>query len=199
MFFRNLKIRFFKISCQLCTMFSVTTLISSKYQRQAKIGTTYRSSFRRAPSKNLSIRPSTYRKTRWSTFLKKIKLRCFLVKQQKEDYEIKNTYRVNFFTIYAKYNRIYRVETQFTYLQQFYMQSFSYIHIWFIRSNLSVAPGPFTLQVVPRKLNVALARRSRSQIIFRLCVVKNFENFTGKRLCKSTFLTKMQSSALQLY
>ena len=30
--------------------------------------TTYRSSFRRAPSKKVSIRPSTYQKTRWSTF-----------------------------------------------------------------------------------------------------------------------------------
>ena len=30
--------------------------------------TTYRSSFRRAPSKKVSTRPSTYQKTRWSTF-----------------------------------------------------------------------------------------------------------------------------------
>ena len=30
--------------------------------------TTYRSAFRRIPLKNVSIRPLTYHKTRWSTF-----------------------------------------------------------------------------------------------------------------------------------
>ena len=34
---------------------------------------------------------------------------------------------------------------------------------------------------------------------FKLGVVKDFVNFTGKRLCWSTFLIKMQGSALQLY
>ena len=75
---------------------------------------------------------------------KKFKLRyCFLVKQQKEAYELKSTNRVNFFTIYTQYNRIYlKVETQFTYIQWFYIYGFTYIHgsyvptsSWFIRSN----------------------------------------------------------------
>ena len=36
---------------------------------QAKLlKTTYRSAFPRVPTKNVSIRPSTYQKTRWSTF-----------------------------------------------------------------------------------------------------------------------------------
>ena len=75
----------------------------------------------------------------------------------------------------------------------------TYLHTWFICSNLSVAPGPFTLQVVSRKLNVALARSSRLQIIFKLGVVNDFANFTGKRLRWSIFLIKIQGSALQLY
>ena len=54
-------------------------------------------------------------------------------------------------------------------------------------SNLSVAPGRFTLQVVPRKLNVALASSSHSQMIFKLGVVKDFTNFTGKRLLEYLF------------
>ena len=35
-------------------------------------------------------------------------------------------------------------------------------------------------------------RSSRSQIFFKIGVLKNFANFTGKHLCKNLFLTKLQ-------
>ena len=43
-----------------------------------------------------------------------------------------------------------------------------------------------------------LYRSSRSQMLFEIDVLKNFSNFTGKHLCWSLFLIKLQAG-LQLY
>ena len=45
---------------------SVWTILYGQLGKLLK--TTYRSAFRRVPLKNISIRPSTYQKTRWRTF-----------------------------------------------------------------------------------------------------------------------------------
>ena len=44
-----------------------------------------------------------------------------------------------------------------------------------------------------------LHRSSRSRIFFKIGVFKNFSNFTGKHLCQSFFLIKLQSWTLQFY
>ena len=133
-------------------------------------------------------------------------------------------YHFNFFIIHAKYNNIYRVKIQFTYLQvyihsfpssskqEFYNEAsifwrqhhgahqrehFEFWALW--------KPENWTLQdlslsqVMPRKLNVALPRCSFSQMIFKIGVLKDFANFTGKQFCWSLFLVKIQASSLQLY
>ena len=40
----------------------------------------------------------------------------------------------------------------------------------------------------------ATIRSSRSQMLFKIGVFKNFANFTGKHLCWSLFLKKLHSS-----
>ena len=42
-------------------------------------------------------------------------------------------------------------------------------------------------------------RNSRSQMFFKIGVLKNFEIFTGKHLCLSLFLINLQALGLQLY
>ena len=44
-----------------------------------------------------------------------------------------------------------------------------------------------------------LHRSSHSQIFFKIGILKNFSNFTGKHLCRSFFLTKLQTWGFQLY
>ena len=44
--------------------------------------------------------------------------------------------------------------------------------------------------------NCCTVRRSRFQMFFKISALKNFANFTGKQLCWSLFLIKLQ---LQLY
>ena len=72
-------------------------------------------------------------------FFKNLNCYCFLDKQQKEVSKLKSIYHFNFFIIYVKYNRTYRAETQFIYLQQFYIHSFT----WFIHSNPQVQAEPW--------------------------------------------------------
>ena len=42
--------------------------------------------------------------------------------------------------------------------------------------------------------NSLVSRSSRSQMFFKISVLKNFENFTGNHICWSLFLIKLQSS-----
>ena len=48
-------------------------------------------------------------------------------------------------------------------------------------------------------LRLSFARSSRSQIFFKIGVIKNFINFTGKHLCWSLFLIKFKQTATQIF
>ena len=52
-------------------------------------------------------------------------------------------------------------------------------------------------QVIPRKFNVALTRSSHLQMTFKIGVLTDFANFTGKQLCWNLYFIKMQASTLQ--
>ena len=51
----------------------------------------------------------------------------------------------------------------------------------------------------PRKLEedamIKFSQKSRSQILFKIDVLKNFVNFTGKHLCWSLFLIKFKTDS----
>ena len=51
----------------------------------------------------------------------------------------------------------------------------------------------FPLIFLIRKIRKFLIRKSRSQMFFKIGVLKLFANFTEKRLCWSLFLIKLQA------
>ena len=44
-------------------------------------------------------------------------------------------------------------------------------------------------------LQLSFVRSSRSQMFFKIDVIKNFVNFTGKHLCWSLFLIKFKTDS----
>ena len=95
---------------------------------------------------------------------KKFKLRyCFLVKQQKEAYELKSTYRVIFFTIYAKYNRIYITEQRHSlhiYSSFTYIVLRTYIHTYMVHTFQPISSSrTFYSQSCPLKVECCIGQK----------------------------------------